>query len=239
MARMSDVTAPLTAGSLDGTELFLGLAPAALAEVMARARVRRLAKETTIFLQGAPADGCHVLLEGRVRIAQSDEDGAQLVVRFIGPGEMFGTMALFTDREYPAEAVAVVDSLEISWPEPALLELIGRYPQIALNIVRIVGARLREVQERLRELATQRVERRIAHVLLRLADQAGARTGAGTKIDFPLTRKDVAEMCGTTLHTVSRVLTAWEKAGLIVTNQQRVTIHAPAEIQRIADDPPR
>jgi CRP-like cAMP-binding protein len=224
--------------ALAGMELFSGLPSAALAEVLARGRVRRLAKDTTVFSQGDAADHCHALIEGRVRIAQSDEDGAQLVVRFIGPGEMFGTVALFTDRKYPAEAVAVVESIEINWTEAALHDLIRRHPQIAINIVRIVGARLQEVQERLRELATQRVERRVAHVLLRLAAQAGQTAGNRTTIAFPLTRKDVAEMCGTTLHTVSRILTGWEKAGLIATRRQRVTIGNPAEIRRLADEPP-
>lgn len=234
---MSTESVTLAPEALAGMELFLGLLPSALAEVMACARVRHRAKHTTVFVQGEAAERCHALIKGRVRITQSDADGAQMVVRFIGPGEMFGTVALFTDREYPAEAMTVVDSIEISWPEAALLDLIGRHPQIALNIVKIVGARLREVQERLRELATQRVERRIAHVLLRLAAQAGQAAGDGTTIDFPLTRKDVAEMCGTTLHTASRVLTAWEKAELITTSRQRVTIRKLAEIRRRAEDP--
>ena len=223
--------------ALAGMELFIGLAPPALAEVAARARLSHLAKNATVFEQGQLADRCHALINGRVRITQSDQDGAQLVVRFVGPGEMFGTVALFTDRAYPAEAVAVTDSIEISWTETALLDLIARHPQIAVNILKVVGARLREVQERLRELATQRVERRIAHVLLRLAARAGQMAGPGTLIDFPVTRKDVAEMCGATLHTVSRILTAWEKAGLLATDHRRITIRDPAALQRIAEDP--
>lgn len=219
-------------------ELFEGVPAVALAEALACARVRHLTKGTTVFAQGDAARYCHALIAGRVRITQSDEDGEQLVVRFIGPGEMFGTVALFTDRHYPAEASIVVDSIEISWSEAALLDLISRYPQIALNIVGIIGARLREVQERLRELATHRVERRIACVLLRLAAQAGENVDEGTTINFPLTRKDVAEMCGTTLHTVSRVLTSWEKAELIATSRQRVTIRQLLGIRHIADDLP-
>ena len=129
------------------------------------------------------------------------------------------------------------DSIETSWTEAALFELIHAYPQIAINIVKIVGARLREVQERLRELATQRVERRLAHVLLRLAIQAGEDTSGGTTIDFPVTRKDVAAMCGATLYTASRILTGWEKAELITTSRRRVTIRNLAAIRRLAGDP--
>jgi CRP-like cAMP-binding protein len=142
-----------TPAALAGMELFHGLPHEALAEVLDRGTVRRLARHTVIFAQGQIATRCHALIDGRVRITQSDEDGLELLVRFIGPGEMFGTVALFTNGEYPAEAVAVLEALEITWPEAALLELIARYPQIALNIVRVIGVRLREVQERLRELA--------------------------------------------------------------------------------------
>src|SRR5215475_5466489 len=162
-------SASAIAVQLGGMDLFEGLAGAALVEVAAAGRVKALTKGTVLFAQGALADRCHALIAGRVRIAQSGVEGGQLVVRFVGPGETFGTVALFTDRRYPAEASAVVDSLEISWPEATLLELIHRYPPIALNLVRIVGGRLREVQERLREVATERAEQRIAHALLRLS----------------------------------------------------------------------
>lgn len=88
----------------------------------------------------------------------------------------------------------------------------------------------------MRELATQRAERRVAHALLRLARQAGRSTIDGTAIELPLRRKDVADIAGTTLHTASRILTSWEKAGLLATDNQRLTIRRPSEISRIAED---
>jgi CRP-like cAMP-binding protein len=228
----------LTLDRLAGMEIFLGLSRAALADVAGCAHTRSLKKDTVVFTQDEPARHCHALVEGRVRITQADGNGAQLLVRFIGPGEMFGTVALFMDGRYPAEAAAVVDSIEVSWTEAALRDLMVRHPQVSLNIIRILGTRIREVQERLREVATQRVECRIAHALLRLADRAGQHAGKGVLIDFPLTRKDVADMCGATLHTVSRVLTAWEKAKLVATDRQRITLREPQAIRDIAEDLP-
>lgn len=227
---------PLLAERLAGSELFAGLTAPQLVDVAACARVRQLEKGDTIFAQGTVAERAHVVLEGRVRILQTDQEGAQVVMRFVGPGETFGTVGIFTDHLYPAHAVTVIDCLEASWTETAMRELLARYPVIALNLVKIIGARLHEAQHRVRELATQRVERRIAHALLRLAAQAGQETGGGgTAIDFPLSRKDLAEICGATLHTVSRTLTAWEKSGAITTHQQRVTIRDLQEIRRRAD----
>ncbi len=217
-------------------ELFLGLLPAARQEVLASARVRRLSRGVRIFNQGDGGVRAHALLEGSVRISQSGSDGEQIVVRLIAAGEMFGTVALFTDHRYPAEAEAMTDALEASWSEADLVALMRRHPQIAINALSIVGKRLQEVQNRVRELSTQRVEQRLAHVILRLARQAGRTTADGTAITFPLRRKDVADMCGTTLYSASRVLTAWEKAGWLTTRDRHLTVRQPSELRRIAEE---
>ena len=120
------------------------------------------------------------------------------------------------------------------------MELIHGHPQIAINLVKIVGARLRETQERLRELATQRVEQRMAHVLPRLAERHAVTHGGPATIDFPLTRQDLANRCGTTLYSASRILTAWEKAGFLKTDRRRLTHRNLAELRRLAGErPPR
>ncbi len=226
----------VTPQALAALELFQGLPSAALETVAASARARRLPKDLRIFNQGDEGVRAHAVIEGGVRIAQSGSDGAQVVIRFIAPGEMFGTVALFTDNRYPADAITLLETLEASWSEAELLELMARFPRIAINVIRIIGKRLQEAQNRVRELATQRAERRVAHAVLRLARQAGHSTVDGTAIKFPLRRRDVADVSGTTLHTASRILTAWEKAGLLVTNHQHLTIRQPAELLRIAED---
>ena len=126
-------------------------------------------------------------------------------------------------------------SLVLSWSERDLRALIGAHPAIAINLIGTLGARLAELQERVRELATQRIEQRIAQALLRLASQAGQDRRDGVKIGFPLRRRDLADYAGTTLHSVSRTLAAWEKAGLLTSRDLRLTIHHVAELRRIAD----
>jgi len=227
---------PLAPHTLAAAELFRGLPPSALEGVAVSARARRLPKDFRLFSQGDEGVRAHAVIEGGVRIAQCGSDGAQVVLRFIGPGEIFGTVSLFTDGRYPADAITLAETLEVSWSEADLLDLIHRHPQIGVNVIRIIGKRLQEVQERVRELATQSAERRVAHAVLRLAHQAGRSTLNGTAIEFPLRRKDVADIAGTTLHTASRILTAWEKAGLLATDRQSLTIRQPSEILRIAED---
>ena len=228
--------AQLAPQSLAAMELFRGLPPSALESAAVCARVRRLPKDMRIFNQGDDGVRAHAVIEGSVRIAQSGSDGAQVVIRFIGPAEMFGTVSLFTDGRYPADAITLAETLEASWSEDELLELMGRYPQIAINVIRIIGKRLQEVQDRVRELATQRAERRVAHAVLRLARQAGHSTVDGMAIEFPLRRRDVADIAGTTLHTASRILTGWEKAGLLTSHNQHLTIRNTSEIRRISED---
>jgi CRP-like cAMP-binding protein len=139
----------------------LGLPVPVLDVVAPKARQRRLRAGTRIFNQGDEGVRAHSVVEGNVRISQSGSDGAQVVVRFIGPGEMFGAVALFTDHCYPADATALGETVEASWSEDELLDLMTHHPQIAINAIRIVGKRLQEVQDRMRELATQSTERRM------------------------------------------------------------------------------
>jgi CRP-like cAMP-binding protein len=220
---------------LTGLELLQGLSPEALEEARAAARIRQLPRNTRVFNQGDMDVRAHALLQGSVRISQSGSDGAQVVIRFITNGGMFGTVALFTDHRYPADAETLVDCVEVSWSEAALATLMSRHSQVAINFIRIIGRRLQEAQERMRELATQRVEQRIANTLLRLSRRAGRATAEGTTIDLPLRRKDIADICGTTLHSASRILTPWEKAGWLVTRDQHLTIREIAKIRRMAE----
>jgi CRP-like cAMP-binding protein len=100
-----------------------------------------------------------------------------------------------------------------------------------------IGGRLQEAHTRVVEMSTQQVERRVAHALLRLAKQAGRRIEHGVQIDFPISRQDVAEMTGTTLHTVSRILSAWEQQGLIESGRQRIVLRDPHKLFTLAEDP--
>jgi CRP-like cAMP-binding protein len=221
--------------SLASLQLLEGLSPAALADVRAAARIRRVPRNTRLFNQGDGSVRAHALIEGYVRISQSGSDGAQVVMRFIRPGDLFGSVALFTDGRYPADADALTDLTEVSWSESDLAHLMDRHHRIATNFIGIIGKRLQEVQNRVRELATQRVERRIAHALLRLARNGGDKTADGITIAFQLRRKDIADICGTTLHSASRIITPWERAGWLITRDQRVTICNLAEIEHIAE----
>jgi CRP-like cAMP-binding protein len=111
-----------------------------------------------------------------------------------------------------------------------------RYPRLVSNALTIVGLRLQELQNRYRELATERVEQRVARAILRLVRQSGKQVEDGVQIEFPLSRQDIAEMTGTTLHTVSRLLSSWEQSGVLDGGRMRIVLRKPLALLAIAED---
>ncbi len=228
------VTLKLDRSLISDLPLFAQLEPAAFDDILETAHARHYAKGAVVFSQNEAAHSFFLLLHGRLRVTQVTAAGEQIVVRFVNPGDIFGVaMALGRDT-YPGTSTAVVDCLALLWPSAVWPQLIGRHPQLAANAMRMIGGRLQEAHQRLREISTEDVERRVAHAILRLADEAGHPAPEGVQIDFPLSRQDIAEMTATTLHTVSRIMSAWEAAGIIESGRQRVVVRDKARLQTIA-----
>lgn len=216
--------------------LFQGMSDENLLEVVRAGRLRRVKDEAYFFHQGDPATTLYVLVEGRVKFTQLTAEGHQVIVRVSGPGEMFGAVAALGDAVHPAAGQANGDSAALGWRSEVISGLMEQFPGMALNVVRFLAGRVKEFQDRYRELATERVERRVAHALLRLAAQIGRSVDGGTLIDLTLSRQDIAEMTGTTIFTVSRILSGWESKGVIESGRERVLIKQPATLEAIADD---
>lgn len=220
---------------LIGADMFGQLDEAGRNAVLQAGTLRQLPAGRLVFSQGDPGVTCHTLLEGRVKILQSRPDGGQSVIRFIGPGEMFGTVAALMDRPFPADAVAVVDSTEIYWTVAAMRRLMTDIPEIALRSTASAGTRLFELQNRVGELSGERVEQRIARALVRLIQQAGRQTPEGVEIDFPISRQELAEMTGSTLHTVSRTLAAWDDAHITASSRRHIVVVKPRALLAMAE----
>ncbi len=229
------MAAPLTPDALRGADMFGNLDAAARADVLAAGKVRTLAPGKVVFSQGDPGTTCHSLLDGRIKIVQTRPDGSQSVIRFIGPGEMYGTVAALMGKPFPADAVTVIESLEVYWTVAAMRELMARYPEIAMGSAATAGHRLFEMQDRVGEMAVEKVEQRIAHTLLRLVQQAGRRTERGIEIDFPITRQELSEMAGSTLHTVSRTLASWDDRGVTGSARKRIIVRDMDALTALAD----
>jgi CRP-like cAMP-binding protein len=123
----------------------------------------------------------------------------------------------------------------MSWPMEQWDSMVAAHPSFAASAIGLIGQRLQEAHSRIREMSTEVVERRIGHTVLRLAQQSGVRDADGIRIDFPISKQDIAEMAGTTLHTVSRILTAWEAAELVDTGRQKLLVRDPHRLLLVAD----
>jgi CRP-like cAMP-binding protein len=219
---------------LERTELFRGVGAQALRSIHALSHRKRFSAGDIVFRQDDDAASLYVVSVGRLRATQTTADGQQIIIRYLGPGEVAGYAVLSGVATHPGTVTAVDDSHLIGWSAAAIRQIMGEHPTIAMNAIVLLGARYREMQLRLRELSTERVERRIAHTILRLAAQAGRRTARGVEIAFPLSRQDLAEMSGTTLHTVSRTLSAWEEEGIVDCGRRRVIVVKPDDLTVIA-----
>ncbi len=209
---------------LKRSELFAGVPTPVLAELQAASFRKRLAAGDVLFRQGDPVDTFYIVIVGRLRVTQTTPEGAQVIIRYLGPGQMAGYSVLTGGTQHPGSTTALDDSHLFGWPAATIRDMMTRHAAIAVNAAAVLGERYHEMQVRLRELSTERVEQRIAHTVLRLARQAGHRTARGIEIAFPLSRQDLAEMTGTTLHTVSRTLSAWEEKGIVDSGRRRVIV---------------
>jgi CRP-like cAMP-binding protein len=210
--------------------LFAGLKGEELEDILREARSARYPKNSAIFAQGEDAHSFYLLLHGHVRAAKTTPSGEQIVVRYVAPGETFGLAMAIGLTQYPATATAVDDSVVLVWPTGVWPRLVERFPELATNTLQTVGNRLQESHTRMLEMSTQQVEQRVAHALLRLAKQSGKKLDHGVEIDFPISRQDIAQMTGTTLHTVSRILSGWESQGLVESGRQRIILREPHKI---------
>lgn len=219
--------------------LFAGMSADDLDRALRYARSVRYPKGTPVFQQGDEAASFFVLLHGHVKASKATPDGGQIVVRYVSPGEIFGVAQATGLSCYPATATAAVDSVALVWPSSFWPELVALHPSVASSLLKTVGQRLQEAHTNVIEMATEAVERRVAHAILRLAKQAGRKIDRGIEIDFPVTRQDIAEMTGTTLYTVSRVLSAWEQQGLVESGRQRIALLDPHKLFALAEGLPR
>lgn len=219
------------------SSLFQNVSQAALEQALAMGVLRSVEEGSFYFMQGDPATHAYVLVAGRVKMVQITPSGQQITLRMMTPGQTYGGIAMLNPQAgYPATAQAVEDSTAMAWDTSRLRQLAQKESAISLNTMQLMHGYILELQERQKALVTERVEQRIARILLKLAAESGKKVDDGVLIDMRLTRQDVAEMSGTTLYTVSRTLTEWERAGLLKIGRERVVIREPHGLVRIADD---
>ncbi len=200
------------------------------------AGLARLAGERTlqpgefIFWEGDAPDFFYIVVAGRVKVVKQASSGKEFIIAFLGPGEMLGEVALFEDKPYPASAQAASEVKLLSIKKEEFLNFLANHPGVALSIIGVLGGRLREAQARLKDFAAERVEQRLARILLMLSGKIGP--------TLPFTRQEIADMAGTTTETAIRITTHLKERGIIRTVRGQIIILDETKLRLLSEGPP-
>ncbi len=220
-----------TVDILRRSPIFTALDPAELDELAALTREKRLPGGQTVFWEGDDSTSFYIVAEGKIRVSKLTSGGKEIILAFFGPGEMFGEVAVFENKPYPASARSVEATRLLGIEKAAFLGFLLTHPAVTLKIIAILSGRLRDAQERLRDLAGERVEQRLARLLLRLVLRLGP--------TLPFTRQELSDMAGTTTETTIRVLSGWNKRGITRSVRGKVTLIDEIKLKLLAQGPPK
>jgi CRP/FNR family transcriptional regulator len=202
--------------ALSQAPIFSGLNQQELDSLAAIAFEKSFKSGDFVFREEDSPHSFYVIADGRIKVSKSSPSGREFIVTFFGPGDVFGEVAVFANKPYPASAQAVADTSVIGIRRAELLRFLADNPEVALKIINMLGGRLREAVSRLRDLAGERVEQRIAGILLMLNDKLGP--------ELPFTRQDIADMSGTTVETAIRTMSRLTEDGVIRSARGKITV---------------
>lgn len=204
--------------------IFASLPESELQELAGIIEVRKFSRGEVLFMEGDPVQGLYFVQSGKVQMSKVSYAGKQSILQIYSKGEVLAEAVLFSEASYPATAEAVESSTVYFLGLDAMQEVMLRHPLIAVNVVKVLSARLRTAQERLKYLSYAKAEGRIAKLLQELADSYGRMEDSGVFIDVEMTHARLASLTGLTRETVSRVLSAWRTDKVISTEQRKIIL---------------
>lgn len=209
---------------LAGTPIFSGLSEAELQEVVPLVVARKLPADTVVFHENDPASAFYMVKSGKVKIYKLSREGREQVLTILGEGQIFGDVPAFDGGPYPATAGTLEESELLLVRSGDFQALLKQHPDIAIKVIKVLGQRLRQAMELVRDLSFKQVPHRLAGLLLRLARESGDETADGLEVDLGMSRQEIAEVVGTSRETVTRELKKMEKAGLIRIDRRKVLV---------------
>jgi CRP-like cAMP-binding protein len=213
--------------------LFSNISSADRTEIVSAAHEKAFLRRQTIFLQGDPMEQIILLTSGSVKITQVGQNGTEVILRLSGPGDLVGATGLWTRCNHCSMALALRSSTALVWGAAVFEALSERFPILRHNAARILGEHLRELEERFREISTENVAPRLGHAIARLLDRIGERENGAVKLR--LSHEELAQMTGTTLFTVCRLLSQWEQQGIVSTGREAVMVHNPHALAELSE----
>ncbi len=212
------------------SSVFEGLSPAETAQISSYSQSRQLARGEMLFREGEPVRHISLLCSGRMKVTQLGPSGHQVILRLKVPGEIVSELGLPANSFHSSTAEALEPSLVLLWPLDVFQKLSDRFPVLHRNVARLLADRLQKLEERFRELATEQVAPRLARMLVRLLQHVGRPAEGAVRVD--LSRDELAQLTGTTLFTVSRLLSEWEERDIVHATRGAVVVQ---DLRRLAE----
>jgi len=204
--------------------LLAQLAPAELDRLVAMAGERQFKSGQTIFQKGDPGTSMSAVLQGRVKIGAYSEDGKEVILNIVEPGQIFGEIALLDGKERTADATAMGPTTLLVLERREFIPFLERNPKIAVRLIEVLCERVRRTSEMVESVAFLEYSARLAKLLLRLADSYGEATDDGVRINLKISQQDLGNLIASTRESVNRQLNAWAEEGVIDLERGQITI---------------
>jgi len=217
------------AGLLAASPLCTGLSHDEILKIASCARPKSFARDESVFMQGQPARCLLLIRTGAVKVTQISSSGNEVILWMYGKGNVLGVLSEPTGDLHPSSARAMEATTALIWDCATLQNLMEICPKIRQNLSQVLMSRLHELEERFREVATEKVPRRLALALLRLSKHVGKKVQEGVEVS--LSREELAQMTGTTLFTISRILSQWSKEDFVASRRESVVLRDPGRLE--------
>jgi CRP-like cAMP-binding protein len=230
--RSQGASGPGTAELLRAVPLFAGLSEPELEKVVRVAVPRRYPSGSIILREGDPGDTCYILQGGRARVTRQHADGRTITLTNLGPGEIFGELAMFGGEARSATVEAIDDVQAIAILAGDLKRMLNEHPEIAVKLLSALGEKLREANARIARQSFQKVSSRVAGVLVELAETGSRPDGVPREVVVHSTQSDLAQLAGTSREAASRFLATLQRAGVVTTRRGKIVVHDPPALHR-------
>lgn len=214
---------------------FSSLSESSLKEISRFFSEEKYQRDDYIFFEGDLPEWLYIVMEGRVKLLKHSDTGKDIILQIYSPGDMFGEVSLFDRKPYASSSQAMEPSIILKMPRKDFFLFFGRHPFVATEMILELGRQLGDAQTTIKSLAVDRVEQRIAHILLKLAGKVGVSEKGGIMINLPLTRQDLADMAGTTVETAIRVMSRFTKSKVIKPADGKIFLLNPQALERILE----
>lgn len=215
---------------LSRTGLFQGLPPADMDAVLARAVVKRVERGEVIRRRGDPGTGMAIIVTGRVRISLVSEDGREVTLTVLGPGDILGEMTLIDGGPVSADATAQEDCVLLTLERGQFLRLLRSNSELCLHLLKVLSERLRRSNAALEDMALLDLPTRLGRILLRLCKDYGVAGPRGTRIEVKLSQKDLSSLAGASREKVNKQLRQWEMDGVVGKDGGRLLVMKPTAL---------